>query len=396
MVGEINFGILDTEMPAKIAGSFRAGRQNAMAEALAGQEQRVNALKLQQAEQSMADEAATRGAFARSGGDLTAAREQLLGAGQYKPAMEIDKQLAAQRKDRLSMAMYQTKLMKTYATRVFADPRPETALAALQELGAATGVDMSADIAKVQQMTPDQVRIWAAGHAVEADKLMTKFSTMDLNGEIQPIGQDPLTGAITLTARAIPKTLGPGQAEELALSRGRLAAQIDANQAVRDAAGMKRQTDVEMKLADDYRTESKGFAETASAMRKVLSAIPTATTNPGSALAAGTAFMKILDPNSVVRESELGMALNASGWFDRAANLVNTMKSGKVMTPAQAQNLKAAADTLWGEVTEAQRGVDASYQQRANAYGVDPGNIIINRGQQAPPANDGWSIVEEP
>jgi hypothetical protein len=144
----------------------------------------------------------------------------------------------------------------------------------------------------------------------------------------------------------------------------------------------KKVQEVELKLQDDYRTESKGFSETATAMKKVLGSIDAADKNPGSALAAGTAFMKLLDPYSVVRETELGMALNASGWFDRAMNIANTLQAGKVMTPKQKENLKKASEVLFEEAKAAQREIDAAYEQRAKAYGADPSRVIVDRGQK--------------
>ncbi|QIM51627.1 hypothetical protein [Hydrogenophaga crocea] len=157
----------------------------------------------------------------------------------------------------------------------------------------------------------------------------------------------------------------------------------EANTVAGQAIVSKKIQDVELKLQDDYRTESKGFAETSTAMKKVLSAIETADKNPGSALSAGTAFMKILDPNSVVRETELGMALNASGWFDRATNIVNTLQSGRVMTETQKKNLRQAAQDLFEEAKASQREIDAAYEQRARAYGADPQRVIVDRGQRS-------------
>ena len=154
--------------------------------------------------------------------------------------------------------------------------------------------------------------------------------------------------------------------------------------ATREAANSKRVTDTELKLADDYRQQSKGFQETAGAITKVKAALKTAATNPGSALAAGTAFMKILDPNSVVRESELGMALNASGWFDRATNVYQQLLSGKIMTPNQVKNLEAAADDLFAEAAATQRSIDASYIKKTRDYGGDPARVIIDLGQNGP------------
>jgi hypothetical protein len=91
--------------------------------------------------------------------------------------------------------------------------------------------------------------------------------------------------------------------------------------------------------------------------------------------------MKVLDPNSVVRETELGMALNASGWFDRATNIANTLANGRTMTAEQKKNLKSAAEDLFEEAKSAQREIDAAYQKRATDYGADPKRVIVDRGQ---------------
>lgn len=171
----------------------------------------------------------------------------------------------------------------------------------------------------------------------------------------------------------------------------------EANEIASTAIVSKRVQDTELKLQDDYRTESKGFAETSTAMKKILGAIETADKNPGSALSAGTAFMKLLDPNSVVRESELGMALNASGWFDRATNIANTLQSGRIMTQTQKQNLKSAAESLFEEAKAAQREVDAAYERRARDYGADPSRVIVDRGQRStgPERKSGLPSIDE-
>jgi hypothetical protein len=181
--------------------------------------------------------------------------------------------------------------------------------------------------------------------------------------------------------------------QNLVDARGRRANELKEQENSINQQGIvgKKVQDVELKLQDDYRNESKGFSETSTAMKKILGAITTADKNPGSALAAGTAFMKLLDPNSVVRESELGMALNASGWFDRALNVANTLQSGKVMTATQKANLKKAAETLFEEAKAAQREVDAAYEQRAKAYGADPSRVIVDRGQRG---NQGKSATQ--
>jgi len=53
-------------------------------------------------------------------------------------------------------------------------------------------------------------------------------------------------------------------------------------------------------------------------------------TNPSAAgdLAGVTKFMKLLDPESVVRESEVGLARNATGLYDKLKNYYETISTG--------------------------------------------------------------------
>lgn len=220
---------------------------------------------------------------------------------------------------------------------------------------------------------------------LDADKQLDNVLTNNLGATTQTLGVDPVTGKSRVLHTAV-NTQSPDNAATVAAARDNANATRAVAAATRDAAMIRRDQDTEMKLADDYRIDSKGFAETSTAMKKVFGAISTADKNPGSALAAGTAFMKILDPNSVVRESELGMALNASGWFDRATNLANTLQNGRTMTPTQQKNLRTAAEDLFEEAKAAQREIDDAYRQRATGYGVESQRVIVDRGQNTPRA----------
>ena len=406
MAGEINFGILNTNAPAQIAGSFQAGQEEARQNKLAQ-------LAMRQQEQAFADDQLVRQAYKDSGGDQNKLYGLLNNAGAYKEANAVQKTISDQQKAKIDNAVNALKLVKHHAATVFANPTMDSAMAALQTIQQATGQDQSAEIARLQATggDPEQIRRWASGHAMEADKLLPHFQQFS-NGAAQVQGVvDPLTGKFSQNGafkmQQSPDSVASNaiqiRGQNLTDARGREANRLKAeeNSINKDGVVGKRVQDVELKLQDDYRAESKGFSETSTAMKKVLGAIETADKNPGSALAAGTAFMKILDPNSVVRESELGMALNASGWFDRAINITITLQSGQVMTPQQKQNLKAAANDLFKEAKAAQREIDSAYEKRTKDYGGDPRRVIVDRGQNIldqPPgaSNGGASAYSDP
>jgi hypothetical protein len=85
MAGEINFGILDTNLPMKAAQAFDAGRDEK-------RKSRLAEMAMQQQEQEMADETARRDAYKQSNGDMNAFLRALQAGGLYKQANELQKQ----------------------------------------------------------------------------------------------------------------------------------------------------------------------------------------------------------------------------------------------------------------------------------------------------------------
>lgn len=104
-----------------------------------------------------------------------------------------------------------------------------------------------------------------------------------------------------------------------------------------------------LKLRGDFRSEPvyKGFQEVQSAWDQVRETSKNAT--PANDLATATKMMKILDPNSVVRESELGLALAATGLEDRLSNYVNMLRTGQKLTDSQRKDFSGMAQTLYNE-----------------------------------------------
>jgi hypothetical protein len=97
---------------------------------------------------------------------------------------------------------------KDTATAIMANPTPQAAAMNLQRFSKLTGEDVSQELEQISQMTPDQIKQWAAGHALEADKVLTKFETKDTGGQLVTQGIDPITGKVSVTNQ-IQKTATP-------------------------------------------------------------------------------------------------------------------------------------------------------------------------------------------
>ena len=134
----------------------------------------------------------------------------------------------------------------------------------------------------------------------------------------------------------------------------------------------------EDKLRADYKTDVKAFREVEDAHRIIKGAL--ANPSPANDMAAATKFMKLLDPGSVVRESELNMAMQASGVLDRMANYHNLLLKGQKLTPQQRQDFAAAADIIYNNVQAKWGEMDKIYDESANAYGLDPRRVKMGGG----------------
>lgn len=131
-----------------------------------------------------------------------------------------------------------------------------------------------------------------------------------------------------------------------------------------------------LKLRSDFRSEPiyKAHQEVQSAHAQITQAIKQE--SPAGDLAAATKIMKILDPGSVVRESELGMAMAASGMLDRLTNYAQMRISGEKLTPTQRQDFKRLADALLGESAKAYNAKRGEYQGIADRNELNAIDVV--------------------
>jgi hypothetical protein len=125
-----------------------------------------------------------------------------------------------------------------------------------------------------------------------------------------------------------------------------------------------------LKLRENFKSEPiyKGFTEVESANNQIKQAA--AMKSPAGDLAAATKVMKILDPGSVVRESELGMAMQATGVEDRVKNYATMVLNGTKLTPSQRTDFVALAEKLTNAAGTQYNTKRAEYEQIAAANGL--------------------------
>jgi hypothetical protein len=107
-----------------------------------------------------------------------------------------------------------------------------------------------------------------------------------------------------------------------------------------------------LKLRGDFRSEPiyKDFQAIDSAYRQINKGLDAGTA--AGDLAASTKLMKLLDPTSVVRESELVMAMQATGKLDQLYNYANKIATGQFLSPKQKGEFRSLATEFYNSAGE--------------------------------------------
>lgn len=148
----------------------------------------------------------------------------------------------------------------------------------------------------------------------------------------------------------------------------------------------------ERELRNDFQglPTTKAFREVQSAHDQIKTALSIA--SPASDLAAATKIMKILDPGSVVRESELGMAMAASGLMDRINNYAQMTMSGQKLTPEQRKDFGKLADELYAAAEGRYNQSVEEYQGTAKDYGLNASRVA-KPAKKSSVSPGGWSAT---
>lgn len=150
----------------------------------------------------------------------------------------------------------------------------------------------------------------------------------------------------------------------------------------------KRRFAAEDKLRDEFTTVTKTYREVVDAYGRVIAA----KNDPSAAgdLALVYAYMKILDPGSVVREGEFATAQNAGGVGDRIIAQYNKILSGERLAPDVRTDFVDRATRLYDQHTSDYTNIRTQYRGIAERNQVNPENVTLDyrstapRGQPAP------------
>lgn len=154
-------------------------------------------------------------------------------------------------------------------------------------------------------------------------------------------------------------------------------------------ASPKEKFDAENKLRDEFQKQTKDFVTVRDAFAKVNAAA--LDPNAASDIALIFAYMKMLDPTSVVREGEFATAQNAGGIPDRVVNMYNRAINGTRLNDQQRRNFLGEAKKVYQAQTQSLDQTRKTYGDLADRYGLDTRNIVtdfapVQEAPLAPPA----------
>jgi len=328
--------------------------------------------------------------------DPIKAQEYRMQAGQQKA-----QQTKAQQESRLKGLEYAQKqaasLTALYDSMVNSGIDPETAKQKLQptyQQAGARAKQMFPELEVSEQFDPDMMRQFA----LESDGVLKEYqarSKPDIM--IAPNGQ--------VINKNDPSNIGKTFAEPKPLKANPTRERYSGNTVIQEEmqpdgtwkqigsgarfkqtpdtvvnVGGKEQFKNERDLRNDFQglPTTKGFREVQTAYDQITTALK----NPSAAndLAAATKFMKLLDPGSVVRESELGMAMEATGKLDQLSNYFNRLKTGQKLTESQRKDFSSAAADLYKAAASRYDQTADEYRKIGEDYGLDAERVAKKSG----------------
>jgi len=211
-------------------------------------------------------------------------------------------------------------------------------------------------------------------YAPSSDK--TDTSTNDKNayakgqfgGKINPLTGQPYGDNVSFSELAPTDAMATIDA----INADKLALAVDTEKAKSDfTVGSK---EYQLKTADALRKEYNGQLKEAGYMEleqnyeKIKRAIDSGT--PIGDVASATSIMKLLDPGSVVRESELEMAMKTTGLWDRMTSFSERTLGGTKLTQPQRDEFEKLAREFYEVAKDTKVKIDRRYADIANQYGI--------------------------
>lgn len=180
-------------------------------------------------------------------------------------------------------------------------------------------------------------------------------------------------------------------ADKLSAETQRLLLEDQAKKDEGEAISTEKRYTMEKQLRDEYVKRSGQFTELRSSYETIKASGEAAyeDTTGAADVAMITAFMKMLDPGSVVRETEFANAENTAGLFNTLKNLLPKIGQGKKLGDAQRKNFLGLAAKYMEAAAGFEKELRSDLTKVATDYGLSTDRVFGTSRAQA-----GFGTVE--
>lgn len=235
--------------------------------------------------------------------------------------------------------------------------------------------DLAKDEARRKSLEEKLMEIQKARQLAAAKAAGRGLKTLEVDVNGKPI---IMRAEEALGKQAWKKPETDGFAQKVALEK------LKANLRMKVAAGKATEAErkelrkIEMDLAQKWSTDpfTRDTRTVTDAYNKI-SKIDPYSKDPIKDIAVIFDFMKTLDPNSVVRESEQSLVMGARSAGEIIDNLSEVLTGERKLTPDQIKNIQKFASLNYQRRLESQKAmIDSDFTKRALSYGLDPDKVV--------------------
>lgn len=355
-------------------------------------------------------------------------------AGQQMYNQAVNQQItqagAIQKLQEAQRQRQQQELVRQVMPQLVTTERQQALTTGAQAADPLASLIQSADAGTLNQPAINQAALSTLRGALDPDQFKKVMESIKLQFEVQqprepktltlgegqtayavtPTGQLTQIGAGAPKARELPTDVRAaaldlfGTDRDLTTNQAQQASRLAQTRAIERATAGRATTTIDMtggqkgfenetKLRTEFQgsPDYKAFGEMKSAYGQVMQGLNKA--NAIGDLAAATKIMKLLDPGSVVRESELALAMQAGGLLDRVSNYATNVMQGTKLSPDQRKEFASLANSLFSVSVDAFNEKRNQYSDLATQYGFDVNRVVgaepsipgLNKPQQDRP-----------
>lgn len=205
----------------------------------------------------------------------------------------------------------------------------------------------------------------------EFANVFTKLRTDERKKELQPGAVRQAAADLDLTNAEISKVMA--HTDKLNAESQKAVMELEA---LEKSGGVdpEKKFNQEEKLRKEYTARTKSFSESERNMSNIKSSASDGT-GPGD-VALITSFMKMLDPGSVVRETEFATARDTAGLFTTLTNTAKKLHGGQLLSPAQRKTFTNLAQKYFNAAKAQETKVRRDLGKVVKNYSLEEENVF--------------------